>query len=33
MIDVALVRDKWRARVNKVMNIWFPQNSGNFWTG
>jgi len=31
-IDLALNRDRWRALVNKLMNIWFSQNAGNFLT-
>jgi len=23
--------DKWRAVVNVVMNLWIPQNAGNFF--
>jgi hypothetical protein len=26
-------RDRWRAVVNTVMNLWVPQKVENFWTG
>jgi hypothetical protein len=29
-IDVAHYRDRWRAVVNVVMNLWVPYNAGNF---
>jgi hypothetical protein len=29
-IDLAKDRDQWRALVNTVMNLRFPQNAGNF---
>jgi hypothetical protein len=31
-IDLAQNRGKWRALVNAVMNIRFPQNAENFLT-
>jgi hypothetical protein len=31
-IDQAQDRDSWWALVNAVMNIWIPQNAGNFLT-
>jgi hypothetical protein len=31
-IDVAQVRDTWRALLNAVMNLRVPQNAGNFLT-
>jgi hypothetical protein len=27
------IRDRWRAPVNMVMNLWVPQSAGNFLTG
>jgi hypothetical protein len=32
-IDLAQHKDRWRALVNGVMNLRFPLNAGNFWTG
>jgi hypothetical protein len=31
-IDMAQDRDKWRALLSAVMNLWIPQNAGNFLT-
>ena len=32
-IDLAQNRDRWQVLVNMVMNLWVPQNAGNFLTG
>jgi hypothetical protein len=29
-IELARNRDRWRALVNTVMNLWVPQNAGKF---
>jgi hypothetical protein len=31
-IGMAHDRDRWRALVNTVMNLWVPLNAGNFLT-
>jgi hypothetical protein len=31
-IDVAEDRDRWWVLVSAVMNLWVPQNAGNFLT-
>jgi hypothetical protein len=31
-IDLAQDRNRWRALVNTIMNLRFPQNAGNFLT-
>ena len=31
-IDLAEDRDRWWALVNSVMNLWVPQDVGNFLT-
>ena len=30
-INVAGSRDRWPAVLNKLMNLWAPQNAGNFF--
>jgi len=32
-IDLPQYRDRWRALLNKIMNLRVPQNAGNFLTG
>ena len=32
-VELAQDRDGWQALVNEVMNLWVPQNAGNFLTG
>jgi hypothetical protein len=32
-IDLAKYRDRWRALVNALMNLWVSYNTGNFVTG
>jgi hypothetical protein len=32
-IDMAQDRDQWRALVNTVLNLWVPQNAGEFFRG
>ena len=32
-IDVSQDRDKWRALVNEVMNIWFRKKQAISWLG
>jgi len=31
-IELAQDSDRWQALVNVVMNLWVPQNAGNFLT-
>jgi hypothetical protein len=33
LIDLYPVKDKWRAVVNTVMNLWFPEIWGNLTLG
>jgi hypothetical protein len=30
-IDLVQVRDQWKAFANTVVNLWIPQNVGNFF--
>jgi hypothetical protein len=32
-IDLAQDKDKWRALVNAIMNLWVPQNAGKLSSG
>jgi hypothetical protein len=31
-IDLAQDKDRWRALLNALLNLWVPINAGNFWT-
>jgi len=31
-IELAQNKDRWRGHANVVMNLWVPQNAGNFLT-
>jgi len=32
LIELAQDKDRWRELTNAVMNLWVPQNAGNFLT-
>ena len=32
-IDLVQDRDRWQVFMNVVINLWVPQNAGNFLTG